>query len=149
MNPEEQLQLIRDLLLSIAPKIAQRAFDKLSLTIGDPYSSKPAEGFEEARGKIFDQHAGYGIELASRLAGKFAQISDAALSAQAQDTSQKEDKARARLQAAASFQGAGKSAADILSQPSGLSSETLKLQAMRDAKHRGPSHKGQDRPEVE
>jgi hypothetical protein len=80
MNEEKEITLVRDILLSVAPTIATRALDKLNLTVGDAYSNQPAEGFTEARNKIFDAHAGYAIELASRMAGKFAQLHDAALS---------------------------------------------------------------------
>jgi hypothetical protein len=138
MNEQDQIAVIENILLAIAPAIATRALDKLSLTIGDPYSNKPAAEFEEVRGKIFDVHAKYAIEIASRLVGKFAQLKDATTGGtQAQNTLAKDKP------------GAGKSVADLLSQPSGVSSEALKLRAMREAQHRGPSQARPDRAEIE
>jgi hypothetical protein len=138
MNSEDQIAVVQNILLAIAPAIATRALDKLSLTIGDPYSNKPAAEFEEVRGKIFDVHAKYGIEIASRLAGKFAQLKDATTGAAQAENTPAKDK-----------QSAGKSVADILSQPSGVSSEALKLRALREAQYRGPSQARQDRAEAQ
>lgn len=131
MNPEQQLQTVREVLLAIAPSITTRALDRLALTIGNPYSDQPAEGFEEARRKIFDEHTTYAIELASRLAGRFAQLHDDVISIEAQNAPQTQSASKTGQQSAP------KSIAQILSQPSGISSEALKLQAMRERRDRG------------
>lgn len=126
MNEREQITVLNNILVAIAPRIAQQALDKLSLTL-DPYRDNPAEGYSEVRREIFEEHAQIAVELASHLAAKFALVSDAALAPETQEAPTK------------SQQGPPKSIADILSQPSGVSSEALKLRAMRAAQQRGPS----------
>lgn len=98
MNQEDQIALIKDILLAIAPVITVRALKKANQSV-DPYQ-EPPESFAETRAALFDEQCGYAIEIASRLAGKFATLHDAALAPQTQDSLAKSLVASARKQIA-------------------------------------------------
>jgi hypothetical protein len=130
------MKTLEALTAAIAPEVTKYVLDTLRL-----YGQKAfALGSDEERDLAANQIADLSLSIATELRDRLAHAET--LDAQTQET------LKAELAPPIRKQSAKNPITDLLSQPSGVSSEALKLRAMREKKYGSPSQEGPDRPEA-